>query len=204
MRPLDERIRPAIVPTGIGPTSSDTGGHCPQGAWSWGTKRGEGPHCRAPRAAPQVGSGVFLAGKRVSVQFSRPYWQTNEFRSSRNAPRTPRDPFLEECEASNGTLSTDSVALTTKFRATQVWAVSTFRNHYSETRFAAIGPPRLLRNPICCQHDPRKPMDKPQTATPPTRCQKPGRRGHQGDLFIACLSPRTYRQPGRGRAGSRT
>ena len=146
--------------------SSDTGGHCPQGVWSWGTKRGEGPslsrmalapagfqpdaaewsgatggngsavlgaspgktmnkravgfsHCGAgrergwwgrprliaPAAATAFDAGRpgralalsggagrspgFLAGKRVSVQFSRTHWQTNEFRSSRNTPRAP-------------------------------------------------------------------------------------------------------------------
>lgn len=98
--------------------SSDTGGHCPQGAWSWGTKRGEGPHCRATRGNAQVGSGAFLADKRVSVQFSRPYWQTNEFRCSQNTTRVSNDPFLEEYETSNETFHIHSVVLTTKFRAT--------------------------------------------------------------------------------------
>lgn len=62
--------------------------------------------------------GPFLAGKRVSVQFSRPYWQANEFRCSQNITRVSYGPFLEEYETSNGTFHIHSVVLTTKFRAT--------------------------------------------------------------------------------------
>ena len=61
------------------------------------------------------GAGAFLAAKRVSVQFSRTYWQTNEFRSSRNTPCASHGTFLEEYGASNGTSLTHSVVFTTEF-----------------------------------------------------------------------------------------
>ena len=101
--------------------------------------QGERPHCRVTCGVGRFPG--FLADKRVSVQFSRTYWQTNEFRSSRNTPCASHGTFLEEYEASNGTFLTHSVVLTTELRAVQGWMASRFRNHYSETRFAAIGDP---------------------------------------------------------------
>ena len=117
----------------------------------------------------EVGSEAFLAAKRVSEQFSRVHWQANEFRSSQNALCAPWGPFSGEYETFKGSTSIDSVVKTTESHASQDWRALSFRNHYSETRLTAIGDPGttpkldslptgpsgLLRNSICCQHDPR-------------------------------------------------
>ena len=68
-------------------------------------------------------------------------WQTNEFRSSQNVSRAPYSPFLAESEASKGALVAHSVVLTTEFCVTHSQSALSFRNHYSETRFAARGDP---------------------------------------------------------------
>ena len=146
--------------------------------------------------------GPFLAAKRVSVQFSRAHWQANEFRSSRSAPRAPHWTFLEEYEALNGMFLTHSVVFTTEFRATQGWAAFCFRNHYSETRFAAIGDPETTPKLDLLPARPQETMNEPPTI-PPRPVFGTGWEGLRLGL-IAHRFTRTYQRPGRGRAGSRT
>ena len=68
-------------------------------------------------------------------------WQANEFRSSQSAPCAPWGPFPGESETFKGSVSIDSVVKTTESHASQDWTALSFRNHYSETRLAALGTP---------------------------------------------------------------
>ena len=68
----------------------------------------------------------------------------------------------------------------------QAQTASRFRNHYSETRFAAIGDPETTPKLDLLPARPWKANEKvPPTATLPARCQKPGGKGRQEDRFIA-------------------
>ena len=131
-----------------------------------------------------------MAAKRVSVQFSRAYWQTNEFRSSRNAPCALRGPFLRGHAALKRALATYTVVLATDFPDSSNRAALSFGNHYSETRFAANGglgtTPKLDLLPARPQRDGEKIPDGPSRAGFLT----PTREGPQRGTTCSLSSPR--------------
>ena len=68
----------------------------------------------------------------------------------------------------------------------QGWMASCFRNHYSETRFAAIGDPETTPKLDLLPVRPGKANEKvPPNRSPSRPVPKPGGRGFQEDRFIA-------------------
>ena len=112
-------------------------------------------NCARPLASSLECADSLMAAKRVSVQFWQVHWQRNEFRCSQNVPCDSQESFPDESKTLNGTFVIYSVVLTTEFLSTQSQSMLSFRDHYSETRFAANGSfgttPKLNFLPASCQ-----------------------------------------------------
>ena len=96
----------------------------------------------------------------------------------------PHGSFLEDYGASNETFLTNSVVFTTEFQAMQAQMVSRFRNHYSETRFAANGDlgttPKLVSLPA----------SQPALFPNAFRCQRASLR--YSEVQFVVIKPRPY------------
>lgn len=159
--------------------------------------QGEHPPCRVVRAG------------------SRAFWQANEFRCSFPSPTgrqtsfgvvemplaRPMGPFWRNMRPQTGRFSPILLFLQQNFKPGRPRRFSVSGIITPKLDLLPLGTPRLLRNAICCQCDPGKPMKK----IPPTATLPPGVKNRAGGAVRRTgLSPRTYQRRGRGRAGSRT
>ena len=147
---------------------------------------GEHPFCRAAQSVVHVDSGAFWQRNEFRCSFPGPIGRQTSFGVVETLPARPMGPFWRNMRPQTGHFSPILLFLQQNFEPCRVGRLSVSGIITPKLVSLPLGTPRLLRNAICCQCDPRKPMKRfPPTASPPARCQKTGGRGRQEDRFIA-------------------